>query len=247
MRRQAKWVFVLLALVFGVTFVAFGVGSEVPGGVADIFRGGSTATGPSIGDARERLEENPRDPEALRDLATALQADGRGDEAVPVLQRYTRLRPRDEEALRQLAALHIGSATRLRNEIQIAQIRAAELSPGAEFALPSTTPLGQALADRPILDAVQQSAQSALTDELGELQNAYRAALRIYERLVVLDPENPTLQLQLADAALNANDIETALAAYRRFLELAPDDSRAPLVEQEIKRLEGGTPATATG
>ena len=30
LRRQAKWMFVFLALVFGVGFVIFGVGSSLP-------------------------------------------------------------------------------------------------------------------------------------------------------------------------------------------------------------------------
>ena len=35
LRRRAKWIFVFLALTFAVSFVAFGVGSEVQGGIAD--------------------------------------------------------------------------------------------------------------------------------------------------------------------------------------------------------------------
>ena len=38
LRRQAKWVFVLLALVFAFGFVAFGVGSGSTG-ISDILRG----------------------------------------------------------------------------------------------------------------------------------------------------------------------------------------------------------------
>lgn len=241
MRRQAKWIFAILAVVFAGSFVAFGVGSEVPGGIADILQGRAPTTGPSVEEAQEKVDANPRDPEALRELATALQAEGRPDDAIPILERYSRLRPQDEDALRELASLHIARAGRIRNEVQAAQIRAAQLTPGAEFALPPTTPLGQALADRPIQEAVNQTAQSGLAEELRQLEAAYRAAKELYQRLVVLDPDNPTLQLQLADASLNANDTTTAVAAYRRFLELAPDDSRAPLVKQEIERLEAAS------
>ena len=38
LRRQAKWVFVFLALVFAVGFVAFGVGSG-SSGISDLLRG----------------------------------------------------------------------------------------------------------------------------------------------------------------------------------------------------------------
>jgi tetratricopeptide (TPR) repeat protein len=247
LRRSAKWIFAALALVFGLSFVVFGVGSEVPGGVADILQGRSPQAGPSVEEAQERVDENPRDAEALRELATALQQDGRSDEAIPVLERYSQLRPRDADGLRQLAALHLTTAAQLRNEVQEAQMRAAELSPGSDFTLPTSTPLGQALADRPILNAVQQTAQEALADEFQQLQEVYRDALRVYQRLVVLEPEDATLQLQLAEAAEQAGDTAAALAAYRRFLELAPDDSRVPLVKQQVDRLEASGPVTSGG
>lgn len=180
-------------------------------------------------------------------MATALQADGRPAEAIPFLERYSRVRPRDDDALRQLAALHVQRASQLRDEIQIAQIRAATLAPGTEFLPPSTSPFGQALGNPPIQNAIQQTAQSGVTDEQSALQAEYQSAQEVYERLVVLEPENATLQLQLADASLNAQDVTVALAAYRRFVELAPDDSRTPLVQQEIKRLEATAGLGTTG
>ena len=52
LRRQAKWVFVFLALVFAIGFVAFGVGSGSTG-ISDILRGnffgGGTSTSASSG------------------------------------------------------------------------------------------------------------------------------------------------------------------------------------------------------
>ena len=38
-RKQAKWVFVLLIVAFGLGFVLFGVGSSNLGGLSDIFNG----------------------------------------------------------------------------------------------------------------------------------------------------------------------------------------------------------------
>jgi hypothetical protein len=41
LRAQAKWMFVFLALVFGLGFVVFGVGSGVGGtGIGDLLQGG---------------------------------------------------------------------------------------------------------------------------------------------------------------------------------------------------------------
>lgn len=236
-----------LALVFAIGFVVFGVGSDVPGGVADVLQGRSPSSGPSVDEARDRLERNPRDADALRDLAAALQAEGRPDEATPHLQRYVGLRPRDEAALRELASLYRGRAGRVQNELQAAQIRAQLLDPGTDFLPPSSSPLGQALGSGPIANAIQQEALTEITDRLQRMQVAFQAAQRVYQRLVVLRPDDAALQLDLADAAINAGDTAGALAAYRRFVELAPDDPRAPLVKEEIKRLEASVQSAPTG
>ncbi len=234
--------FVFLALVFGVGFVAFGVGSDVQGGIADAIGVGGGGTGqPSVEDSRERLEENPNDPTALRDLATALQTDGRPEEAIAPLERYVRLRPNDEEVLRQLAGVHLTKATRLRNEAQEAQLEAQALAPGTIFQPPANTPFGQALSKAPITQAATQRANERLTRVYGEMQSAYRDAKETYVRLARLAPEDPSIQLQLADAAINSGDTPAALTAYRRFVKLAPDDPTTPLVRQEIKRLQAAS------
>ena len=234
--------FVLLALFFAVGFVVFGVGGEVPGGVADIIGQGGTATGqPSVGDAREKLEENPNDTTALRELSTALQTDGRSGEAIAPLTKYTRLKPNDEDALRELAVLHVTKATRLRDEAQRAQIEAQELAPGTDL-LSTASPLGQAVARRPVSEAITAGARERFNTKLTEMQAAYGAAKNVYQRLAKLVPRDAQVQLQLADAAANAGDNPAALAAYKRFLKLAPDDVNAPYVREQVKRLQSPNP-----
>ena len=44
LRRQAKWMFVFLALAFGVGFVGFGVGGGGLG-IGDILQGNGSSTG----------------------------------------------------------------------------------------------------------------------------------------------------------------------------------------------------------
>ena len=231
--------FVFLALVFGVGFVAFGVGGEVQGGVADIIGLGGGTGQPSVSDARERVRENPNDAQALRDLAEALRADGQLEAAIDPLVRYTALRPRDEDALRELASLQLSKAGELRNAAEIAQAEAQMLVPGADFLPPTTTPLGQALANAPITQAVSTAQSERLNEAYTAMQSAYGDAKTTYQKIARVAPEDPSVQIQLADTAINAGDTTTALAAYKRFVKLAPDDPSAPLVRQEIKRLEG--------
>jgi regulator of sirC expression with transglutaminase-like and TPR domain len=107
-----------------------------------------------------------------------------------------------------------------------------------DFVPPETTPLGQLLSNEPISRDIQNRAQQKLTDLYTKMQAAYRQAQGAYQKLTALAPEDPSLQLQLADVAVNSGDVGAALTAYRRFLKLAPDDPSAPLVKQEIKRLE---------
>ena len=47
LRAHAKWMFVFLALVFGVGFVGFGIGANQNASIGDLLRGGDN-------DARQR-------------------------------------------------------------------------------------------------------------------------------------------------------------------------------------------------
>ncbi len=75
LRRHAKWMFVFLALVFGLGFVVFGVGAGGTG-VGDIFRDSNSSTAQSVTDARKETEQRPNDAQAWRDYATALETEG---------------------------------------------------------------------------------------------------------------------------------------------------------------------------
>ena len=240
LRRQAKWAFVFLALVFGVGFVAFGVGSDVQGGIADVIGVGATADTdePSVSEARERLEENPKDATALRELARALQNEGQVDAAIEPLQQYVALRPRDRGALEELAALWVGRAGGFRDEFEQAQQEAILLAPGSGIEPPATSPLGQALANQPVSEAVLVEANEKLTAALTKLRDASNNAKVTYEKIARLAPREADVQLNLANAAQDAGDTQSALRAYRRFLTLAPDDQLAPVVRQEMARLQ---------
>jgi tetratricopeptide (TPR) repeat protein len=249
LRRQAKWIFVLLALTFAVSFVAFGVGSEVQGGIADALglgtSGGAADDRPSVGEAREQLERNPNDAEALRDLATALQDEGRFDEAIKPLDEYTTQRPRDEDALRELANLYLSRATRIQTDLSVAQTRAAQLNPGAQFALPPDSPLGQALATSPIDQALSSETNEEVNSYYSRLTDAFTDAQSTYQRLARVVPNDESVQLDLADTAQRAGDVETAIAAYEKFLKLNPESPSAPLVEEQLKALKDQQEALA--
>ena len=87
LRKRAKWVFIFLAVVFGLSFALFGVGSSVGGGggLQDIFngiRGGGSGT-PSVSKAQKATQKNPKDAQAWNDLASAYDLNGDYVSAIP--------------------------------------------------------------------------------------------------------------------------------------------------------------------
>jgi Flp pilus assembly protein TadD len=235
LRRHAKWMFVFLALVFGLGFVAFGVGA---GGVGfgDIFRGGGSS-GASVSDARKRTIESPRDPEAWRALATAQQADGDLTGAAASLNEASRLRPNDVGILRELAAAYQGDADEKQREAQLAQLVtafAAPENPAGGLTVQSANVIG---AD-PITAAVQTARSGALSEALSAASLASASAVSTYQRIATLEPDDPNVQLELAEAAGRAGSTDAAIAAYERFLVLAPDDPLTTEVKRILKQLK---------
>lgn len=248
LRRHAKWMFVFLALVFGLGFVIFGIGSDQGTGVGDLFRdGGGGAGGISISDARERVQANPRDAGAKRQLATALQTEGQTNEAIVVLGDYVTLRPKDADALRELASLYLTKGTARQREAQEAQLRASYVTGDSAFSNPLQLGEGQSLAPDPILEAVSTETSQVVTAAYTDAQQAFTNATQTYERIVALAPRDPNIQLELAQTAQQAGDFPKAIEAYERFLELAPDDPTAPLVRDQIKQLQGAQQPAETG
>ena len=249
LRRQAKWMFVFLALVFGLGYVIFNVGGTIPGtGIADLLRGPAAATGqPSVSGAREQIEENPRNPDGYRNLAQALQAEGRSAEAIPPLERYVRMRPRDAEALQELAALYTVETDRLRDEYQLAQYELLLASSGSIFSPTARLGDGQAPRQDPITEALSTRANERASALGVELQTVSSKATRTYQKVARLNPEDANVQIQLAQAAESAGNVPVAIRAYQRFLKLAPDDTSAPLIRDRIKQLRSAGAGTAAG
>jgi tetratricopeptide (TPR) repeat protein len=250
LRKQAKWMFAFLALAFAVGFVAFNVGSGGGGtGIGDLLLtpGGSGTGIRSAEDAREAIEKNPNDVQAYRDLATALQSEGDVPGAIGALEQYTGRRPKDVDAKRELAGLYLSRGDRLAEQASAAQAEAASALPGMTFAPPSSTQIGQALGQDPITEAVQSRVNERLNDVYSRMQTEYRLALSVYTDVTRLRPRDADLQLELAHAAESAQETATALAAYERYLVLAPESPTAASVRDRIKLLRSSSAAQATG
>jgi tetratricopeptide (TPR) repeat protein len=250
LRRHAKWVFVFLALAFGLGFVVFGIGANGSGAsLGDLLRdqGGQGKDSVSVSDARKKVEKNPKDANAQRVLATALEEDGKQDEAVTTLTRYLELRPKDQDALRELAGLYLTRASKLQQEAQVAQARASYLTAGSTFRQPLDVGGDSNALQDPIETALSTELNQAVTTAYTASQSAFQQAEQTYERIVVLAPNDPNVQLELAQTAQQGGDYAKAIAAYQQFLKLAPDDPSAPIVKQQIKQLKAAQAPSASG
>ena len=192
LRRKAKWVFLLLAIAFGVGFVAFGVGTGVGGtSIGDVLRDifSSSSGGQDLDSLKEDAAKNPKDPSAQIGYANALQAAGQTATAVAVLQKYTTANPKDADALRQLAALWGAQATKARNEAQAAAVVAAQATAGQTQA-PTDSPFLQQVQGNKIAEVISTEANNRATAANTRAQNAYREAAKVYQDLTLLTPDD---------------------------------------------------------
>ena len=252
-RRRAKWVFVFLAVIFAGTFVFFGVGSG-SSGLGDLLNGGSVFGGggqgrsstPGIRKAQKLVAQRPQDPAAYRALATAFQAATKPDEAIAPLTKYTKLRPKDSDALLELAALYGGSASRLTTSAQVLQVLPL-LEGGSVFKPLAQTELGRALAADPIVESVQTIASTQVSDLYRKINGAYAQQVAVYKQLVALDPQDGSLLVQLATVQQQTGDTQGAIGSYKSFLKIAPDDPLVDAVKQQLKSLQPAAQVPAAG
>jgi tetratricopeptide (TPR) repeat protein len=254
LRNHAKWAYFGLAVAFVLGFVLLGVGSGSTGAadvLGNMFNFGSSSGGTSISKLQKKVDASPKDAKAWRDLATALEQKQRTQDAVNALERYSALRPKDQNALAELASQYGTLATNYATDYSNAQAEGQQFSsPGAVFAPASTTPFGKAFADPtalqdPISSAVQALASNKQSTAYTNYQTAQKNAEGVYQKLSKLNPNDATTQIQLGQAAQSAGDTAVAIAAYEDFLKLAPTDPLAPQVKQALKQLQASA-ATST-
>jgi outer membrane protein assembly factor BamD (BamD/ComL family) len=147
------------------------------------------------------------------------------------------------DALRELASLYLTKASDAQQRAQNAQIRAAYLAPGASIA--GAVQLGSAQLDTdPISTAVSSGISQEYSAALTEAQGANAKAVDMYRRITQAMPNDPSVQLELAQAAVDAQDFATAISAYEAFLKLAPDDPTAVEVRRILRQLRAQPGAT---
>ena len=236
LRRHTKWMFVFLALVFGVGFVAFGVGAGGTG-IGDIFRNHqSGGGGPSVKSALAETVKRPNDPKSWDDLANVYRTRNETDKAIAAQIHYTELAPKDPDGFRTLAGDYFDQARQQATIAQNSQISSA-YSGSASPAGAGPTLNGTALFTDPLAGISPTEASSAYETAVQAQNTALQSAVSAYQKVAALSPNDPNVQAELGSNAVQAGNTTVAIAAFKRYLKLAPDSSDAPLIRRELKQL----------
>jgi tetratricopeptide (TPR) repeat protein len=237
LRRKAKLAYLVLAVLFAITFAFLGVGSGSNGGLDQLFSGlniFSSSSNP-VSNAQKEIKAHPNSGKGYRDLATAYE--GRGDtvNAVAALQQYTTQKPKDAAAWSELGGLQLTEAQNYRTAYQAATQARQLAAPSASF-LP-TGKLGQGIGTNPLEQAAAAQVDVSVQDLQQRTQLAYTNAVSSYNRAATLRPTDSNSWFQLGQTAQTSGDVTTALRAYKRYLKLSPNSTFAAQIRQLIKSL----------
>ncbi|MGH3075051.1 MAG: hypothetical protein ACRDQC_08995, partial [Gaiellales bacterium] len=219
-RRGQKPVFLFLAVMFGLGFVALGVGSGAGGiNLGDLLNTGGGSG--SVSDLSAKTREHPNNAPAWRELAAAYQADGQTDAAIGAYLRYIALRPKDQNGLSGGASL-----LELRARQSQTQLTRAEAL-AAQYTTPSSASAAQALKLAPALshsvqDALAQPYNTKVQTLQSRISSDYLQATALRQKLVALDPRNAPYQFALAQDAAAGRQYTTAATALKAYLDLEP-------------------------
>jgi hypothetical protein len=257
LRKHGKVVFVLLAGVFIISFVFLGVGSGSTGisAVLENFFTGSSSSGKSLSSLQKATTDHPKDAAAWLAYATKLQSDNKLDEAAQALTTYTTLKPKDVNELRSLAAIYYERANDWYTVYQDQQSYTQMLSPSPLLSPSSSSKLATALdtVTNPLSTAVSSQTSTDVSNAYEQFASEMSNWEGTYKKIGKLQPNDASTQLSLAQAAADAADTKTEIAAYKKFLQLAPNDSEAPAARKALKAAEAqaksaaASPTTTSG
>jgi cytochrome c-type biogenesis protein CcmH/NrfG len=240
LRRHAKVIYVLLALVFVFSFVLLGVGSG-SNGISDALQGffgrntGSSISS-QIDDKRQAVARSPQDVSLYLDLAGLYQSHNQEAKALATLRKAREVAPKDLDVINRIASIYGGQAGRAADSYRAAYAVYSQNVTNAP-GLDTSSPLGQAMTS----DPYSQALQTQLNDAYTNVTSAYQKVAGVYKQAAQVakgTSEEPNALLQWASAAQSANDLTTAITAYQRFLDVAPDNANAPAVRQTLAQLQ---------
>jgi Flp pilus assembly protein TadD len=237
LRRKAKLAYLVLAVLFAITFAFLGVGSGNNGGLDQLFQGLNifSSSGNPVSKAQKEIKDHPNSGKGYRDLATAYEGKGDSVNAISALQQYTLQKPKDASAWSELAGLQLSQAQSFQSAYQAATQARQLAAPSASF-LP-TGKLGQGIGTNPIEQAAASQVDASVQTLQQQTQLAYTNSVASYQKAATLRPADSNAWFQLAQTAQTSGDTTTAVKAYKRYLKLSPNSTYAAQIRQLIKSL----------
>jgi tetratricopeptide (TPR) repeat protein len=237
LRRKAKLAYLVLAVLFAITFAFLGVGSGTNGGLDQLFSGlniFSSSSNP-VSKAQKEIKDHPTAAKGYRDLATAYEGKGDTVNAITALQQYTTYKPKAAAAFSELGGLQMGQAQAYRTAYEAATQARQLAAPSASF-LP-TGKLGQGIGSSPIEQAAASQVDASVQTLQQQTQLAYTNSVASYQKAATLQPNEPNAWFALGQSAQTSGDVTTALKAYKHYLKLSPNSTSAAQIRQLIKSL----------
>jgi tetratricopeptide (TPR) repeat protein len=237
LRRKAKLAYLVLAVLFAITFAFLGVGSGSNGGLDQLFSGLNifSSGGNPVSKAQKEIKAHPNSAKGYRDLATAYEGKGDTMNAISALQQYTTQKPKDAAAWSELGGLQLTEAQNFRSAYTAATQERQLAAPSASF-LP-TGKLGQGIGTNPLEQAAASQVDVSVQNLQQQTQLAYTSSVASYKHAATLRPTDSNAWFQLGQTAQTSGDVTTALNAYKRYLKLSPNSTFASQIRQLIKAL----------
>jgi hypothetical protein len=241
LRRGQRWIYAVLAVIFGLTFVGVGVGSG-SGGLSQLYTGLFGSGGNAVSKAQGEVKKDPA--KGYRDLATAYETKGDSAQAITALQSYLAVKKKDANGWGELGGLELTQGQTYATQYQQAQ-QAAQLADPSQSFLPSGT-LAAAVGTNAAYQGAAQRATNRTTQLYQQATGAYSAGLKDYQTAAKIQPHNAQAQLQVATAAQTIGQPAIELKALKRYLQLDPHSPQRAQIEKAIKQLAKGQPAVSS-
>ena len=245
-RRTQKPVFIMLGVVFAVSFAFLGVGSAANGvNPLDFFNSSSSSTG-SIGDLTNKVHSNPKNAGAWLSLAEAYYAKGQVAPALGAYQSYLKLKPKDVTELATAASLYDGQASQFSQLSQYYQSKLTAIQDGAAGPASGASDLTTAF-PTPFASSLEAPLQQQLNTVQSEASAAANQALALWKRAAAVQPTNESYQQQVWRDAVVVQDYKTALPALKKDIALTTDPATKKQLRGYLVQVEALARSATSG
>ena len=95
--------------------------------------------------------------------------------------------------------------------------------------------------DDKIATVISQESTTVIQQKIFAAQGAYDSAVRAYKKIAKLQPTDPNIQLELAQAAEQASDTGLRDRRLQEVPRAGTEDPNAPIVKQQLKQLQAAS------